>query len=291
MRGESDRPRGFSHLLLAVVAMLLPVHAVATPPQVGDAHELSLERKTETKDSEGSSGNSFDRWTIVERVIAVREDGVELEYDHSGDTPEGERKSEWRFPARVLRPAAGPLQLLNADELEVRLEEWLEAAKWTREICGRTIFTWNAFTIDCDPQSIIEVIESYEIGSGNLEDGVPYRDSLAAMSAPLTRTKNAHGGATFTAEMPIDAEQIRDGRARSDVGVAQIFGNELTLEDARKAHADDAITGTVTVRFETDGSGEVMWRTREINRQIRDPSGKTETVSTTEKTMREVISR
>lgn len=191
----------------------------------------------------------------------------------------------------MLKPAGGPLKLLNTDELESRLEKWLEAAKWTREICGRTIFTWNAFTIDCDPQSIIEVIESYDIGRGNLEDGAVYRDPLAATSVLLKRTDSGRGGATFTAEMPIDAEKIRDGRARSDVAVAQVFNRDLTLEDARKAHAGDVITGTVTVRFETDASGEVMRRIREINQQIQSLGGKTETLSTTEKTIRKAISR
>ena len=72
MSREAGQSRGVPRLLLAMAALFLPGPAIASPPQVGDAHELSLERKTETKDSEGSSGNSFDRWTIVERVIAVR---------------------------------------------------------------------------------------------------------------------------------------------------------------------------------------------------------------------------
>jgi hypothetical protein len=56
-------------------ALLLPAIVARTgalplAPQVGDTYEITL-----------SAGSSHDKDTIIERVIGLRADGVELEYD------------------------------------------------------------------------------------------------------------------------------------------------------------------------------------------------------------------
>ena len=104
-------------------------------------------------------------------MIAARDTGIELEYDLSRDAKAEDRARIWQFPARVFKPSNGPMQLLNASELEARLEVWLKAAGWDRSVCGRWIFTWNAFRIDCDPQSIIKAIEAIDLWSFDLRVG------------------------------------------------------------------------------------------------------------------------
>jgi hypothetical protein len=69
--------------LVGIAALLLPAiaaHAGASPlaPQVGDTYEITLARDSAQKGSNGFSGSSHDKDTILERVIGVRADGLEL---------------------------------------------------------------------------------------------------------------------------------------------------------------------------------------------------------------------
>ena len=113
-------------------------------PKVGEEYEISKSYETSQQTSDGSSGSSRGRDGILERVIGVREGGLELEYDLPKDTTAEDRARSWQFPVRVFRPTNGSMQLLNRPELEARVEGWLRAAGWTRAACGRWIFTWNA---------------------------------------------------------------------------------------------------------------------------------------------------
>ncbi len=132
-------------------------------PQIGDTYEIIMKQTSAQNSSDGSSGSSHDNDTIIERVIGVRPDGLELEYDLPKSASQASRTGTWQFPARVFKPEHGSMQLLNRPELEARIEAWLKAAKWTREVCGRWIFTWNAFRIECDPQSVIVNLESFDL--------------------------------------------------------------------------------------------------------------------------------
>jgi hypothetical protein len=142
------------------LSLLLATNAWAqlSPPMpaAGETYELTKSYDTSEQTSNGSSGSSRGHDTILERVIAARNTGIEFEYDFSNNAKAEDRARNWQFPARVFKPSNGAMQLLNASELEVRLEGWLKAAGSDRSVCGRWIFTWNAFRIDCDPQSIIE---------------------------------------------------------------------------------------------------------------------------------------
>ena len=64
--------------------------------------------------------------TLVERVIALRDSGVELEFDLPEGTSAEDRTRNWQFPARVLKSSDQPLQLLNGAELEARVQDWLK---------------------------------------------------------------------------------------------------------------------------------------------------------------------
>src|SRR3954466_8512809 len=117
MRGS--RGRLMPRLLAVVTALLLHTlaaraHEPQPGPRPGDVYEIRSEAVSSNTSSQGSSGSAHDRDTLIERVIAVRDTGVELEFDLAREATTEDRAAYWQFPVRVLRPPQGPLQLLNA---------------------------------------------------------------------------------------------------------------------------------------------------------------------------------
>src|SRR5258708_23862451 len=211
-----------------VAAMLLPAMlaragALALAPQVGDTFELTLTRDSAQQGSDRSSGSSHDKDTITERVIGLRTDGLELEYDLPNAATADERASDWQFPARVFKPFGGPAQLLNGPELETRVDRWLKAAGWSRTVCGHMIFTWNAFRIECDPQSVIRTVQSYDLRSADVREGASYQETGARGSGKFARKEAGPDDAIFAVEIPVDPDAVRRARAESDVAVVAIM--------------------------------------------------------------------
>lgn len=260
-------------------------------PQASIAYEISLDRESKEESGDGSSGSSTDRDTVVECVIAVRDGGLELEYDLPKDTSAQDRVASWQFPARVFKPLRGPMQLLNRAELEARVDRWLKSAKWSRDVCGHWIFTWNAFRIECDPESVLETIGVFDLRSADLRDGAPYLDKEGLGTAPLTRKVVGAVGTTFTAELKLDPEVARQARARTDVAVGEITRRPMTLDIALQSRATEAISGTISVVFETDPVRNALRRTRVIKLVVKDANGVTTTRTVTETLERKQISR
>jgi hypothetical protein len=278
-------------LILVTAALILPTlagHAEPRPagPQVGETYEITRNSETSDQSSDGSTSSSTGRDTLIERVIALREDGLELEYDLSSEITAEERAGNWQFPARVFRPFRGPMQLLNRSELEARVERWLQAAGWTRDVCGRWIFTWNAFRIECDPQTVIQALELMDPGPGDLRDGDLFQDPDARGPAPLRRTAAGPGGATFVVEMSIDPDAVRRHLVESDVVVAEITGQDLTRDAALRARSSEDISGTITITLDTDPAGRVWRRAKVTVVEIRGPDGRSES-----RTGRETVER
>ncbi len=260
--------------------------AIAGPapsgPRPGDSYAIMREVLSSERSDDQSTGSSTDRDVLVERVIAVRDDGVELEYDLPADSTAEERAPVWQFPVRIFRPNQGGMQLLNRAELETRVDAWLRKAKWSRAMCGRWIFTWDAFQIECDPQSVLETIESFDPSYRDLREGALYRDSSALEPAPLAMKSSGPEGSTFVAEMNVDPEAVRRSRAEADVVVGELMSKPTTLEAALRAHAADSVSGTITVTLEADSSGKV-WRRRKVAvLRIKAADGPLTTRTTTE---------
>lgn len=278
-----------------VAALLLPVfggraEAMQSPPKVGDAYAITRDLETSKRSGDEDRGSSTDIDTIVERVIRVSPAGLELEYDEPPGTTADDREREWRFPARVLKPAHGPMQLLNRPELEARLDRWLKAAKLPRTVCGHWYFSWNAFQIECDPESAVRIAEQFDLRPEDLHDGGSYRDPLAFAPARLTRKTAGPNGATFVAETAVDPEKVRRGRAQSDVVIAEITKHEtLPLDAALRAHMAEAIQGTITVTFTTDAAGNVQRRTTVTTVEVKDARGGSETTTSTETLSRQPL--
>ncbi|HSI18034.1 MAG TPA: hypothetical protein VK980_09710, partial [Sphingomonas sp.] len=174
--------------LAAIAALLLPVVAQAQTPaaKAGEIFAVSRTQRTDFSGNRGSSGMSSISGAIQERVIAVRDDGLEIEYDLPSGSSAEDREREWQFPARIFKPAYGRSRLLNAPELAGRVDSWLKLAGMPREACGHWMFTWTAFKIECDPQSVLEIIDGYDLRI-TLVEGRPHFEAMALRAEPLKR--------------------------------------------------------------------------------------------------------
>lgn len=267
MCGRHGGGMTFLATIVAAAALLLAAQTVAPgiDAVAGDTFELSQSYDTSSSGSNGSSSSSHGRTAILERVLAVGPEGVELEYDLPRSATEADRAREWQFPARMLRSPDGAMRLLNAADLSARLAIWLKKAKWDNSVCGRLIFTWNAFRIECDPQSVVATVANYDIGVIRPVDGGTYRDPAATAAGKLKKVSDSH----FVVTMEIDPAVIRKERADVEIGVGEISGKPITLDVAMRNHAADAVSGTVTVTFDTDDLG-IAWRqTREMKFDVR----------------------
>jgi hypothetical protein len=284
---------GFAGMVAAL--LLLPISerakALASASQVGDTYEITLAKDSAQKGSNGSSGSSHDKDTIIERVIGLRAEGLELQYDLPSSATADEKAREWQFPAQIYKPFDGPAQLINEAELEGRVEVWLKLVKFPRTACGQWIFTWNAFRIECDPQSAIKIVQSYDLRSVDLRDGAPYQEADALGSGKLVRKEVEPEGATFTVELPVDPDGVRRARAESDVVVGEIMKKPVSLDAALAKRAMEVISGTILVTFEMDSVGNVRRRIKVTKLDISAPNGPSETQTVTETLARRLIAR
>ena len=269
-------------------AALLPAIALAAPDyRPGEVFELRRESRMERATNDGSSGSSFDRDALAVRVIGRTDAGVDLEYDLPADTPAEDRARQWEFPVWVRRPASGPVQLLNRSALEARVTAWLKAGDLPREACGRWYFTWNAFKIECDPESVIATLDAFDPRPDDLAVGVLIADPMAIEPGALTHGSKSGKGATLVADLAVDPEAVRKARAESDVVVGEITRKPVTLEAGLKTRASDAVSGTIRITFETDPAGRILRRTKvttltTTGPSVTGPGTRTETQTTTE---------
>jgi hypothetical protein len=277
--------------MLAAVAPVIAANAEPSerPAYAGDIYEIVRTIDSSQNTADGSSGSSRAKDTLIEHVISVRDDGLELEYDLPKAATAEDRARSWQFPVRVSKPVIGQMKLLNGPELERRIDGWLKNFKVPRTACGHWIFTWNAFRIECDPQSVIQTLAQFDLRPGELRDGVVYQDSMALAPSPMSQSTGGSDGSSFTVQMIVDPEIVRRKRAQSDVVVAELSGKTLAFDLALGARSAEIISGTVTVSFDVDSSGQVRSRTRVTTIEIKGVQGKSEAQSTTERIERRLI--
>lgn len=273
-------------LLLAVTS-----DAGARPPiaSVGEMHRVSKSYETSEQSSEGSSGSSRGRDVLMERVISAGDEGLVLEFDLPDAKPE-DRARNWQFPVRVLWPESGPMQVLNWPELDKRLDAWLAAAGMTRAQCGQWIFTWNAFRIDCDPASVISLVEGFSPGRAGLREGDRYEDEGAKAPGILERSSAGSDSGRLSVVLDIDPDKVRRARAESDVIVGGIMGRQVNLDSALLERSDEAISGTITISIDTDAAGMPWRRIRVTELKIKSRDGVTESKTVTETLERQLYS-
>ena len=255
--------------------------ANATPAfREGEVYEIHTSYETSEEGSDGSTGTSSGHDAIIVKILKVTDEGLELEYDTPVDyhdiTAEKKalaREQFWQFPARIFEPAGEPKQLLNAADLEKRLDIWLSAAKIERSLCGRWYFTWDAFKVECDPQSVLVQIEAFDPAVRTISDGIAYPDDGALTPIILKQKGSGIAALTFTGRTSVDADKLRKAAAEQQVITGQILRNEISMEDALKQRNDDTISGTVTLTIEVNEKGEVVKRTRDTDVTTVTPDG------------------
>jgi hypothetical protein len=279
------RALGLTGMLALCPAALSAQQSV---PKAGEEWEITTSYETSEETSDGSSSSSSGRDTLLERLISVGTDGVVLEYDSPKDASPEDRAREWKLPARVLRSASGEFKLLNTAQLESRLEAWLKSAKWDRSVCGRWIFTWNAFRIDCDPQSVLAVIQSYDLRAYHFREGASIAVPGARNRGVLSRTEGK--SLSLSATVDVDVETVRRARAESAVATGEILNKPITLDDALREQSKATIQGTIQMTLESDASGEVIRRVKVTRTTTTSPDGVTESSTATETTDRRRVS-
>ena len=273
--------------MLALAAALFATADANPSARVGEAFRITTDREMEEHGNRDDSqqGSSTDRDSYVERVAAVRPDGVVLEYDLPPEATSDDRASNWQFPFQVLKAQNGALRLLNAPELAERIDHWLKAAAMPRAACGKLIFTWNAFRINCDPQSIIPWLATVTLPD-RLEAGTSFTDPDARAPTMLRQASADR----LVATLAVDPAAIRRRRAETDLGVAELMHKALTLDTALRAHEAETVTGTITITFDLDSAGRTRQRTRVETVRIAWPNGRIDTQTVTETLMRTPLS-
>lgn len=260
------------------------------PEQVGAVYELLLTHSSTSEGSDESSSSSNGNDALIERVLEVTSEGLVLEYDLATEAglPHG-RQDQWQYPFRVFKPLDGPMRLLNAAELETRIGPWLEHSEIPRSACGTWIFTWNAFRIECDPQSVIGGIARFNMWSGDLREGALFEEPGASEPAQITEKSAGPEGATYVVELAVDPDWVRREEAESDVVVGEIMREPVTFEEAFRARSAEGISGTITIAFDTDADGGLRRRTKVTRLEIRKPDGVVETSTATETLERRLL--
>lgn len=270
---------GFVLSVVVFIPTLGRAEGPVVPGNVGDTFEITRRYETSGRTSDRrSASNSWGSDTLVERVVGVSERGLELEYDLRSDAMPEVRARTWQFPARVLKPAGGPMHLLNPADLEARVEAWREATGRTRAECERWIVERNPLRLTCDPQAVIEMLEPFDLRPADLRAGSPYRDGDARDAGLLER--KANGSLAMLAD--VDPDKVRRERAEADVAVGEMMGKPVTLDAALGERAKEQISGTISVTFDLAADGTVRKRRKVTKVEIRRPGGQSETKVKTE---------
>jgi hypothetical protein len=86
-------------LLAGIIARAGPL---SPAPQVDDTYEITLTKDSVQHGSNKSSGSSHDQDSLIERVIGLRAEGLELQYDLPNSATADDRARSWQFPARAV---------------------------------------------------------------------------------------------------------------------------------------------------------------------------------------------
>ncbi len=259
-----------------VVASAIPSQASSGPAKAGDVFEILLSYENSSETNGNSSSESSGHTTIIERVLRIDENGLELEYEEPLEKDGRDKRNTWQLPARIFRPFEGESSLLNAAELEARVDPWLKKAKFPREACEQWIFTWSAFKIECDPASALGIVEQYDLWPANLSEGQLYHDADALIPVPLHLRDSDETGSTYAVELPIDPDKVKQTTAKSAVIVGNIMREAKSLEDALKEQDAHKISGTISIVIKTNLAGLIIKRAKITTLRVEKPDGEVE---------------
>lgn len=248
------------HLKTWLLGLLIALASVsARADEAGESYYLKLSHEEESEDSGGGRSSSRGRDDLIERIIEITDEWRIVEYDLPLEPGEERKPLNWQFPARFQIDAEGTATLLNAGDLAERNAAWRELAGVDESACGSWYFTWNAFKIECDPQSVLGILDRYDLDFGSLREGwqLAYPSTLA--KAALRDCTEEAEETTYCADYILDPEAIRQSRIESDKVVAQIMGEEAAGRTA-KDRSKEQIEGSLQLKLSVDDDGEVWKR-------------------------------
>lgn len=135
-------------LLFLMAFLFAPACALASEEKAGAEFRITLFHMSESKGDNGSSSSSGGH-EYLERILAVRSDGVERVFDLPLDAKDEKRQINWQFPVRVFLR-----QVTAAFEFSIE-ESWSNVEmhgskppKYRQRRAGRGIsrgmhFRWN----------------------------------------------------------------------------------------------------------------------------------------------------
>ena len=251
---------------------------------------LTRETGSKGSGSKGSGSNSISRTSssrsrgsLVERVVERGPEGLVLEYDLAQPKSKRRGTDVWMFPARVRKAPGQDAVLLNEQAVAARLQDWLDRHPSLRPLCGRYVFTWTMFRIECDPQAVLEAIAPYDLHPGPLSVGMPYTEDDALEARPLRSAPGIEAGRGYTVTLSLDPEALRRTDLEVRAAALQVTrdgASALTEEMERLKRSD--YSGQRVVTFATDAAGRVSMRRRETSIRIEKPDGSHETRTITE---------
>ncbi len=232
-----------------------------------------------------SSSSGSGHQALIETVVERTPEGLVLEYDWPQDKQGNPSSNYWYFPARLLKHTDGSLVLLDEPAIERRIDRWLGKYKFPRDACGR----WShgggfPFKIDCDPQSIIEQIELFDVRFPGIVAGGFFEHPLG--QAPGMLIRNSSDPLVMETMFALDPEKAREQEVEQKLIIAQMMGEPLSREEAVAEAARIKFAGRFFVTFKLNAAGEITKVTRLSETTVAPPDTQPET-----KTRVEVLER
>lgn len=125
------------------------------------------------------------------------------------------------------------------------------------------------FKIECDPDTILETVVSFDLGSIRLEDGAVFNLPDTRTSVTLAVVPDAPPGQRiFKGRTTIDADVLREGAIERIMVVAEISGKAVTRDEAAARIAAHQFSGETEVTLaEEPAAGRI---TATVNTAVRE---------------------
>lgn len=238
---------------------------------------LQYEYAMQSSSPDGSvTGSHYGRSALIETVLARAGDGVTLRYDLPPEKDGKARGAFWYFPVDVRKLPDGSLELADPVAMLARVESWLIDQQVPRDLCG--VWTHGGgfpFKFDCDPQSAIEQVEPFDLGTSGIGEGKSFVHPLGLEPGIFRAAEDDPG--SLIATFAIDPVKARAEEVEQELVLAQMLGTDLSREEAVEQASKVSFEGTITLRFDFDASVAILRRTAETTVVVTRPGAEPET--------------
>jgi len=275
--------------IVFAIAVCAATQSVAQASDAPEVFEIIIRYETR---SEGNrmTGSSSGGYHYREEVYARTGDCRLRRFDVVDDPEHSRPLALWKMPVLLRECAGQPAEIANREAMVARRDAFLSAAELPPEACGRHYFTWDVFKIECDPEAVIDTVERIDLSSLALQDGAHFlvRDTETRLT--LTQAESGPDGRrTFTGRGTIDPEVLREQKASAIMVIAEVSGEEISLEQAMARIAEHRFAGEVSVKLMEEPAEDRITLTVVSETSETDAEGNTETRWGEEVTIRERV--